>query len=187
MVERIRRQFLHRPPLVGATGTGSNGYYVAPPAEAAGLAVFIDASGKISGGGWIDVGDGRSTIGFNATSKSGKVKGNLVFIERTVYEGTKAMLIIKSNAIDTLRTSGSDFPITATLTGKASFKYISSIDGATLSESGNATFSATVTDTNATGGTGDSFRLLALDKTSSVLVDVTATPLAGGNIVAHLK
>ena len=97
------------------------------------------------------------------------------------------MLIVKSNAISTLRTSGATFPITATLTGKASFKYISSVDGSTLFESGNATFSATVIDTDAKGGAGDAFAIQVLDKARSLLVDLGTTPLGGGNIVAHLR
>jgi hypothetical protein len=173
--------------LVGASGTGTNGYSVAAPAEPAGLAVFIVVAGKVTGGGWVTIGDGRGNFGFNATSIKGPVKGNLVFIERTVYKGKKAMLIVKSNAIDTLRTSGTTFPITATLTGKASFKYISSVDGSTLFESGNATFSATVVDTDAKGGAGDAFAIRVLDKTGAVLVDLGPTALGSGNIVAHLK
>ena len=173
--------------LVGATGTGTNGYYTAPPAAPAGLAVFIDTAGKVTGGGWVAMTDGRGNFGFNASSTGTKVKGNLVFIERTVYQGKKAMLIVKSNAIDALRTSGSTFPITATLTGKANFKFISAATGSTLAESGNATFTATVVDTNAKGGTGDSFAIRVLDKTGVVLVDLVTTALGGGNVVAHIK
>ena len=173
--------------LVGASGTGTNGYYTAPPAEPAGLAVFIDTAGKVTGGGWVAMADGRGNFGFNASSTGTKVKGNLVFIERTTYQGKKAMLIVKSNAIDALRTSGATFPITATLTGKASYKFISAVDGSTLAESGNATFTATVVDTNAKGGAGDSFAIRVLDKTGAVLVDLGTTTLGGGNIVAHIK
>lgn len=111
-----------------------------------------------------------------------------MFIARTTYQGKKAMLIIKSNAIDSLRTSGSVFPIIATLSGKASFKYISSVDGSTFFESGNASFTATVVDTDIKSPpTGDSFAIQALDKTGAVLVDLGTTPLGGGNIMAHLK
>ena len=173
--------------LVGATGTGTNGYYTAPPAEPAGLAVFIDTAGKVTGGGWVPMADGRGNFGFNASSTGTKVKGNLVFIERTVYQGKKAILIVKSNAIDALRTSGSTFPITATLTGKATYKFISAVDGSTLAESGNATFTATVVDTNAKAGAGDSFAIRVLDKNGVVLVDLPATTLGGGNVVAHIK
>jgi len=51
----------------------------------------------------------------------------------------------------------------------------------------NATFSATVVDTDAKSGAGDSFAIRVLDKTGAVLVDLVTTPLGGGNIVAHLK
>ena len=173
--------------LVGASGTGINGYYTAPPATPAGLAVFIDTAGKVTGGGWVALADGRANFGFNASSTGAKVKGNLVFIQRTTYLGKKAMLIVKSNVIDALRTSGSTFPITATLTGKATLKFISAADGSTLAESGNATFTATVVDTNAKGGAGDSFAIRVLDKTGAVLVDLGTTPLGGGNVVAHIK
>jgi hypothetical protein len=176
------------PSLVGATGTGTNGYYSARPAEPGGLAVFIDTTGKVTGGGWVPMPDGRGNFGFNATSTGNKVKGNLVFIERTTYKNQKAILIVKSNAIDALRTSGTIFPITATLSGKASYKYISAVDGTTLAESGNATFSATVVDTDVKSPpTGDSFGIRALDKAGVVLVDLATTALGGGNIVAHLK
>ena len=175
------------PTVVGAGGTGVNAYYTAPPAPAAGLAIYVDATGKVTGGGWIPLGDGRANFGFNAKSDGSKAKGNLVFIERTMYLGKKVMLIVKSNAIDTLRASGSTFPISATLTGKASFKYISSVDGSTAFESGNATFSATVIDSGAAGGAGDAFAIRVLDKARSLLVELGSTPLGGGNVVAHLK
>ena len=171
------------PPALGPTATT-----LRPPAEAAGLAVFIDTAGKVTGGGWVAMADGRGNFGFNATSNGNKVKGKLVFIERTVYRGTRAMLIVKSNAIDSLRTSGSIFPITATLSGKASFKFISSVDGSTLFESGNATFVATFIDTGVNGNPkGDRLGIRVLDKTGVVLVDLASTLLGGGNIVAHLK
>jgi len=174
--------------LVGPTGTGANGFYAAPPAEPAGLAVFIDTTGKVTGGGWVPLDDGRANFGFNAKSDGSKVKGNLVFIERTTYRGKKAMLIVKSNALDAMRTSGTAFPITATLNGKGSYKYISSVDGSTLAESGNATFTATVVDTGVKGSSpGDSFAIRVLDKSGVVLVDLARTVLGGGNVVAHVK
>jgi PKD repeat protein len=175
------------PSLVATSGTGSNGYYVAPPATAGGIAVFVDVAGKVTGGGWVALGDGRANFAFNASSNRGKVKGSLLFVERTVYGGTRAILIVKSNAIETLRTSGKEYPITATLSGKASFKYISSTDGSTLFESGNATFTATVLDTGSPGGASDAFAISVADRTGSLLVDVGTTLLGSGNIVAHLK
>ncbi|MEY2522602.1 MAG: hypothetical protein QOJ66_1167 [Ilumatobacteraceae bacterium] len=74
---------------------------------------------------WVIDGGNTPNFGFNATSTGGKAKGNLVFIRRTTYRGTKAILIVKSNAIDSLRSSGSLFPVTAMLSGKASYKIIS--------------------------------------------------------------
>lgn len=173
------------PSLVGTAGTGVNAHYAAPPATPAGLAVYADAIGKVTGGGWIGLASGRANFGFNASSFKGRVKGNLVFVARTTFEGTKAILVIRSNAIEGLKTNGSAPPLSVILTGKASFKYLSSADGSVLFESGNATFTATVTDGG--GNAGDTFALRALDKAGGVLVDVGATALGGGNVVAHLK
>ncbi|MGZ8821792.1 MAG: Ig-like domain-containing protein [Aeromicrobium sp.] len=175
------------PSLVGDDGIGLNDYYSAPEAEAAGLAVFIDTAGKVTGGGWITLGDGCANFGFNAASNGNKVKGSLVFVERTTYRGTAALLIVKSNAIDSLRVTGTTLPIHAALSGKASFKFISSADGSTLFESGNATFTAIVVDTDSKAGSEDTFGIRVIDKTGAVLVDVALTMLGGGNIVAHLK
>jgi hypothetical protein len=175
------------PSLVAATGTGANTFYVAPPAQPGSFAIYKDATGKVTGGGWIRLGDGRANFGFNASSVKGPVKGNVVFIQRTTYAGKKAMLIVKSNAIDALRSSGTTFPITATLSGKATIKFISSADGSTLFESGNATFEATVVDTNRAGADGDSFGIVVRDKNGVLVTQISLTPLGGGNIVAHLK
>jgi hypothetical protein len=134
---------------------------------------------------WVIDGGNTPNFGFNATSTGGKAKGNLVFIRRTTYRGTKAILIVKSNAIDSLRSSGSLFPVTAMLSGKASYKIISLADGSTLVESGAATFTATVIDTGKSGGP-DSFGLRALDKNGAVLVDFPIAAIGGGAVVAHL-
>jgi hypothetical protein len=172
--------------LVGASSGSANGYYVARPAEPAGLAVYVDTSGKVTGGGWTAVTGGRANFGFNASSIRGKVKGNLVFVERTTYHGRAAILIVKSNEIDALRVTGSTFPITAALTGKATFRYLSAVDGSTFFESGNATFTATVIDANLPGGRSDCFAIRVEDKTHIVVVDLATTLLGGGNVVAHL-
>ena len=159
----------------------------APPAEPAGLAVSIDTAGRVTGGGWVAMADGRGSFGFNATSTGAKVKGNLVFIERTTYQGEKAILIVKSNAIDALRTSGSTFPITAMLSGKSTYKYISAANGSTLAESGNAPSrprSSTPTpraEPATPSPSGSSTGRAPCSSTSG------PPPLVGGNIVAHLK
>jgi uncharacterized repeat protein (TIGR01451 family) len=172
------------PSLVAASGTGANAHYAAPPAVAAGLAVYVDTAGKVTGGGWVSLGTDRANFGFNASSIKGRTKGNLVYVQRTVYAGQKAILIVKSNAIDTLRVTGTTLPVTVALSGKATFRYISASTGATLFESGNATFVATVIDT---GKEGDAFGVRVVDKVGAVIADIATTPLGAGNIVAHIK
>jgi PKD repeat protein len=176
------------PRLIGTDAQDSNGFYVAPPSEPAGLAVYANTAGHVTGGGWIAVDGRRDNFGFNARASGTKPpKGQMVFVERTLYRGSQVILIVKSNSIESLRTTGSTPPITATLDGKATIRYISALDGSTLFESGNLRFTATVIDTDGRGSAGDAFGIRLVDKAGAVVIDVPVTVLGGGNIVAHLK
>jgi hypothetical protein len=175
------------PSLVGDPSTESNGWYTAPDALPAGLAVFSDTTGKVTGGGWVPLDSGRANFGLTASSKNGNAKGSLVFLRRVTYRGEKATLVVKSNAIESLRATGTSLPVTATLSGKATIRFISAGTGDTLFESGKATFTATLTDTGGKGADGDAFGIRVTDKNGDVVVDLAPVVLGGGNIVAHLK
>jgi hypothetical protein len=172
--------------LIGATPSAANGFYVAQPAVPGGVAVYRDASnGMVTGGGWTSVASGdRLNFGFNAQVAKAGVKGQLVTALRTTSGGRRVVLVVKSNALDALRVTGTVVPIGAVLTGKASIKVIA-LDGTVLSETGNATFTATVVDGGAKGT--DSYGIRVVDKTGVVVLDTAPLVLGGGNVVAHVK
>ena len=96
------------PRLVGSSPTIANAYYVAPAALPGGLAVYRDAtSGMVTGGGWTLPATGRLNFGMNAKTSNGGVKGQLVTAVRSSLNGRRTMIVIKSNALDALRVTGS--------------------------------------------------------------------------------
>jgi hypothetical protein len=94
-------------------------------------------------------------------------------------------LLVKSNSFAGLTTDGQTEPTTAVLSGKAVLRCLAMDDGATLWESGNATWRATVLD----GGkrAADAFGVRVTDNDGRVLLDLEPVVLRGGSIVAHLR
>ncbi len=171
--------------VVAGPDGGENQWYTADFANSA--LTFYEPSGQFAtGGGWINDPDGgKANFGFNARYlKKGAPKGNLVYVFRGEYQGIPADFVIKSNAVDALAFAGSDFPIQATLQGKCTIQINQASNGAPLYSEGNATFQASVTDTN---DAGDSFALTVYLKNGVPYKSLPETLLQGGNIIAHLK
>ncbi len=173
------------PRLIGATTSSPNGYYAAPPALPGGLGVFRPASGHATGGGWIQLETGRAAFGFNAKVDRNGAKGQLVLMLRTTYGGRQAILMLKSNAFESFTVDGRSFPIAGVLKGRGTIRYIAADTGATLFESGNAAWTASIVD----GGSNrtDSFGIRILDKVGALVVDLGLTAVAGGSVMIHEK
>lgn len=99
-----------------------------------------------------------------------------------------ADFIIKSNALSALQFTGTTYPISSTLQGKANVQINRASDGLSLFSVGNYTFSTTVTDSGQNGVTGKQFSLIVYDTSGVPYHSVPAgTPLQGGNVVVHLQ
>ncbi len=175
-----------------ANGSGGtpNLYYAALDAQAAGFDFYQNSGQFADGGGWIvDPNGSHGNFGFNARyNKNGQPQGQVVYIFRGLFNGVMADFIIKSNSLSGLMFSGSTYPITATLQGKASIQVIQESNGATLFSSGNATFTASVTDSGKTSGVGsDAFSLTVYDKNGVLYKTVPTSLLQGGNVIIHSK
>ncbi len=174
--------------LVADSSGGVNQWYAAENAEAA-LLTFYENTGQFAtGGGWInDSAGGKGNFGFNArANKKGQPQGHMVYVYRGLYNGVPADFIIRSNALNALAFTGKNFPIPATLQGKATIQINRSSDGALLYNEGNAAFQATVVDSGQSSGIGsDSFALTVYDKNGVVYKSVPTTLLQGGNVVIH--
>ncbi len=168
--------------LVGEGG-GLNGWYAAESTDAM-LIFYYPSEQFATGGGWIaDPDGGKGNFGVSARYlKNGRVQGNLVYVYRGVYNGELVDFKIKSNTLNALAFDGREYPVSATLQGKATLHIYRASDGAELWSDGRATFQATLVDT---GNSGDSFSLIVYDKRGVVFKSVPATPLQGGNVVVH--
>jgi hypothetical protein len=174
--------------VVAGSGGGENQWYVAGYAESAGIAFYKNTGQFASGGGWILDPNGRKgNFGFNARyNKRGSPQGQMVYVYRGYYNGVLADFIIKSNALEALSFSGTQYPITATLQGKCNLQINRASDGVQLWSDGNATFVATVIDSDNTSGIGsDAFRLSVWDKNGVPYKMVPSTSLSGGNLVVR--
>jgi hypothetical protein len=173
----------------GSTG-GTNLFYAAPNAQAAGLDFYVNSGQFATGGGWVsDPTGSRGNFGFNARyNSSGLPKGQLVYVYRALYNGVLADFIIKSNALTALHFTGTTYPISSTLQGKASVQVNRASDGLSLFSAGNYTFSTTVTDSGQNGDAGKQFSLTVYANNGVPYHTVpSATPLQGGNVVVHLR
>ena len=164
---------------------------VNPVAQTATI-TFYDSVGQfVTGGGWVtDPTGGHGNFGFTARyNKKGQPQGQVVYVWRGIYGGVAADFKIKSNALDALSFTGTVYPLSATLQGKANFQITRASDGVQLYGSGNGTFVATAFDTNKTPSVGsDTFTLTFTESGASVpYKSFTAAPLKGGNVVIHLK
>jgi hypothetical protein len=137
-----------------------------------------------------DTSGSHGNFGFNARyNKKGQPQGQVVYVWRGVYGGVAADFIIKSNALTALSFTGTKYPLSATLQGKANFQITRASDGAQLYGSGNGTFVATAYDSGKTPSIGtDTFSLTFTENGASTpYKSFTAAPLKGGNVVIHLK
>ena len=120
--------------IVGASDADPNPYYTAHNAETAAVTFYLNSGRFASGGGWIvDPNGSKGNFGFNARyTKRGAPKGQMVPIYRGLYRGELADFVIKSNAITQLVFGGTEYPISATLQGKASLTVVRASDGVVL-------------------------------------------------------
>jgi hypothetical protein len=152
----------------------------------------VDSGQFVTGGGWVaDAGswNGKDNFGFNARfNKNNKPQGQMVFIWRGTYGGEAAVFRIKSNSLDSLGFSGTNYPLIATLQGKANLQITRASDGATLGGEGNLNFVAKARDTGTPSGQpGDQFSLTVTRGDNSIVKSFADVPLGGGNLVIHLK
>jgi probable HAF family extracellular repeat protein len=173
--------------VAGSTGR-TNLFYTAPNAQAAGLDFYMNSGQFATGGGWVNDPTGsHGNFGFNARYNStGSPKGQIVYVYRVLYNGVPADFIIKSNALSALQFTGTTYPISSTLQGKANVQVNRASDGLSLFSAGNYTLSATVTDSGQNGVTGKQFSLSVYDSNGVPYHQVSLnTPLQGGNVVVH--
>src|SRR5262249_1931242 len=102
--------------LVAGSAGGTNQFYAAGNAEAAGITFSNNTGQFVTGGGWInDPAGGKGNFGFNARyNKSGQPQGQMVYVWRGTYNGVAADYIIKSNSLTALQFVGTTYPISAT-------------------------------------------------------------------------
>jgi hypothetical protein len=174
--------------LVAGSAGGTNQFYASPNAEAGGLDFYVNSGQFATGGGWVnDPAGSHGNFGFNARYNStGSPKGQMVYVYRALYNGILADFILKSNALSALQFTGTTYPISSTLQGKANVQVNQASDGSTLFSTGNYAFSATVTDSGQNGVTGKQFSLIVYDGSGVPFHQVASnTPLQGGNVVVH--
>ncbi len=128
------------------------------------IVTVAPAQFKVTGGGWISQGTGRTSFGFNAKSDVTGLRGQIA-----IRTSSKARF--HGNTVLTLTGSGN----TATWTGTGKWNGVAGYK-----------FTATVVDNGTSGKRGDTISLVV--KTSggsTVFTTGGANPLKGGNIVVH--
>ena len=111
----------------------------------------------------------------------------MVYVYRGTYMGVAADFVIKTNAITALSFSGSSYPISATLEGKATYQINRASDGYQLFSEGGLKFTAKVTDSGKSSGIGFDKFALTLYKNGGLYKSVPDSLLQGGNVVVHIK
>jgi hypothetical protein len=78
--------------LVAGSRGGTNLFYTAPNAQAAGLDFYVNSGQFATGGGWVNDPTGiHGNFGFNARYNStGSPKGQMVYVYRALYNGVLA-------------------------------------------------------------------------------------------------
>jgi hypothetical protein len=149
---------------VGVSFAGDD-FYLACASSADTLVTVQAAGAKITGGGWISQGTGRTSFGFNVISDVTGLHGQL----QVRPHGNKSRF--HSTSVLTLNTTGNS----GTWTGTGRWN---GIDG--------YTFTITVIDTATSGKKGDTISI-EITSPTNVIVFTTggAVPLKGGNIVVH--
>jgi hypothetical protein len=180
--------------LVAGTSGGVNQWYVAPVAEAAGVAFFTNAGEFATGGGRVvDPAGSSGNFGFNARyGKKSAPSGQMVYVWRGIYGNVPADFIIKSTsqnltALSFSQTAGT-FPNSVLVQGGCVLQIIRQSDGTTIGGRGNLTFTLRAWDSGSSSGIGsDSFSLTVLDSSNNVIKTVGNTLLSGGDIVIHVQ
>jgi len=111
----------------------------------------------------------------------------MVYVYRGTYMGVAADFVIKTNAITALSFSGSSYPISATLEGKATYQINRASDGYQLFSEGGLKFTAKVTDSGKSSGIRLDKFALTLYKNGGLYKSVPDSLLQGGNVVVHIK
>jgi hypothetical protein len=142
----------------------ANTYYQAPPADTAALVVYDPSAGFTVGGGWVMDGGAKGNLGFTVKYlKSGTIQGQALY----VYRSGDVVTRVKSNTMRWLVINGN----TAVFRGKA-----------TVNDVGNYTFEIRVVD-NGELGSSDTFAIKIWRPDGTLLHEVPATTLGGGNVV----
>ena len=142
----------------------ANGYYRADPAVTAALVVYDPSAGFTTGGGWVADGGEHGNFGFSVKYlKSGTIQGQALY----VYRWGDVVTRVKSNAMRWLVISGS----TAVFRGKA-----------TVNDVGNHTFEIRIVD-NGQPGSADTFAIKIWRPNGTLLHEVPAATLGGGNLI----
>ena len=149
---------------VGVSFAGDN-FYLACASATDTIVTVQSANAKITGGGWISQGTGRTSFGFNVIRDVTGLKGQL---QVRVRNGKDRF---HSTSVLTLNTSGNS----GTWTGTGRW------DG-----TDGYTFTVSVVDNGTSGKKGDTISI-EIKSPTSVTVFTTSgpQPLKGGNIVVH--
>ena len=175
------------------TKVPSNQFYRETATEALPVTFYINSGQFVTGGGFVADAlsrNGRGNFGFNARfTKSGKAQGQYVYVYRGTWGATNipAVYVVKSNALEGLSFSGTTYPMSATLMGKATVQVNRADNGTSLASEGNVLFTARVTDTNLNDGKTDSMSLTTDGSSAWTDRTIATTNLSGGNIVIHVK
>ena len=149
---------------VGVSFAGDN-FYLPCASSADTLVTVAAANAKITGGGWISQGTGRTSFGFNVISDVTGLHGQL----QVRPHGNKSRF--HSTSVLTLTSSGN----TGTWTGTGKWNGVNGY-----------TFSVTVADNGTSGKKGDTISIVIKSPTNvTVFTSSGPQPLKGGNIVVH--
>lgn len=178
-----------------ADGSGAmpNLFYDAP-VDDTGVIAFCENTGQFAlGAGKIPDGADKARFGFVARNdRKNKPKGQLVYVYDGTYNGKKAVFTIRSTGLTGVAFTGSSYPISATISGKASIRVMESPTRKSgffwwlkkpLFSATNWRFTAKVTDTAAKPSKGsDSFAISIWTAKNELYKNVPATPLSSGMI-----
>ena len=179
--------------VANGNGDTPNLFYDAPIDDTGVIAIYQDTGQFATGGGTIPDGAGKANLGFVARyDRKGKPSGQLVYEYTGMYNGKKATFTIRSSGLTGLAFSGTTYPVSATIAGKASITIVEcslhSHHGfgwrnKVLFSARDWRFAAQATDTQAKPSRGaDAFAISIWNKNNELYKSVPATALSCGNI-----
>ena len=140
-------------------------YYLACASATDTLVTVQSAAAKITGGGWISEGTGKTNFGFNVIRDVTGLKGQLQVRVRSGKDR------FHSTSVLTLDTSGNS----GTWTGTGKWNGVAGYS-----------FTISVVDNGTSGKKGDTISILIKSPTNATVFTTSGpTPLKGGNIVVH--